>query len=167
MAHTSIHDVLSETLWVCSRHAKQLRWAMQEIDHLFPMQTHFLESLSTTEEAFISQFSLSLSRLEDAMEETLFSQVLQLSNFEDQVDVLSDKLKKLEKIGVINNGDHWLAYREMLGAFAQDYLQDSVIRAINLNKADKMAQELLDTLEQVKQFALAQGVLDDWDSAGF
>ncbi|WP_299734782.1 TM1812 family CRISPR-associated protein [uncultured Endozoicomonas sp.] len=153
----SPHDIVSRTLSVCDRHAMRLRWVMTETESLFPLTGVQFDNLAPEVVAFLDQFSTRFGKLQDAMGAKLFPQLLELVKEQGSLNTFIDKLNRLEKIGVIESAEQWLMLRELRNAFAHDYPEDSEVNAATLNRAMPLAEQLLETYEGVKVFALKYG----------
>lgn len=143
------------TLEICKRHADRLAWAMKQMSDKFPLSPDALKALSDTEVAVLDQFSTRFAKLQDVMGAKLFPTVLELTKEQGQYSAFIDKLNKLEKIGAIESADQWLQLREMRNEFSHDYPDDPVLQAAMLNKAYKLATDLLIVLNRVEVFASA------------
>jgi len=112
-----------------------------------------LGALSDTELAVLDQFSTRFAKLQDAMGAKLFPAVLELTKEPGQLTVFIDKLNRLEKLGAIESVDQWLKLREMRNEFAHDYPDDMELQSATLNKAYKLASELLAVMRRIETFA--------------
>jgi len=142
-----------ETLKVCQRHADRLVWAMDQLRSHLPFTAGTLDDLSDMDLAILDQFITRFAKLQDAMGAKLFPAVLDLTKEPGEVATFIDKLHRLEKIGAIASADDWLLLREMRNAFSHEYPDDPELQAAALNKATRLADRLLSTLEGIKKFS--------------
>jgi len=140
-------------LEVCKRHADRMAWAMSQLSNKFPLTADALGALSNTELAVLDQFSTRFAKLQDAMGAKLFPAVLELTKEPGQLTVFIDKLNRLEKLGAIESVDQWLKLREMRNEFSHDYPDDLELQSATLNKAYKLASELLAVMRRIETFA--------------
>ena len=136
------------SLEVCKRHADRMAWAMSQLSDKFPLTADTMKALSNTELAVLDQFSTRFAKLQDAMGAKLFPAVLELTKEQGELTAFIDKLNKLEKIGAIESADQWLQLREMRNEFSQDYPDDPALQSAIINKAYKLASELLAVLSK-------------------
>ena len=137
----------------CNRHADRLTWAMAQLNQKFPLTAATTRSLNDTELAVVDQFSTRFAKLQDAMGAKLFPAVLELTKEQGTYPAFLDKLNRLEKIGAIESADQWLILREMRNEFAHDYPDDPELQSAILNKAYRLASQLLMTLNRIESFA--------------
>lgn len=138
---------------ICQLHAERLQWAKETLRPLFPLDAQQLERLSPIDLAVFDQFIVRFSKLQDVMGAKLFPAVLELTKEQGELTTFIDKLHRLEKMGALDSAAGWLELREMRNQFAHDYPTDPELQAGLLNEAFQKANELLQTLEKVMQFA--------------
>ena len=139
----------------CDLHAERLRWAMENIGALGKLTPAILAGLNPVQLAILDQFIVRFSKLQDQMGTRLLPLVLELTQEQGNLTAFIDKLNRLEKIGAIASAQQWLQLREMRNQFAHDYPEDPEIQASLLNKAMRQAEQMLNILSHVKQFAQA------------
>jgi len=144
--------ICNEILKICERHGDRLQWAMESLRPLFPFTAETFPLLTDVEMAILDQFLTRFSKLQDTMGAKLFPEVLEITKEQGDLATFIDKLHRLEKIGVIISADEWLLLREMRNAFSHEYPDDPEMQAALLNKAFKLAVDLLRTLDGVKIF---------------
>jgi len=130
-------------LEVCKRHADRLAWAMTHLRAKFPLSVSTMRDLDDTELAVLDQFSARFSKLQDAMGAKLFPAGLELTKEQGELPAFLDKLYRLEKMGAISSAEHWLLLQEMRNEFSHDYPDDPAIQSAILNKAYRLADDLL------------------------
>ncbi|PSJ40069.1 hypothetical protein C7I36_12440 [Zobellella taiwanensis] len=138
---------------ICHTHAERLSWAMHTLADKQPFTPATLQQLDAVDLAVMDQFIVRFSKLQDAMGARLMPAILELTKEQGSLSTFIDKLNRLEKIGAINSAEQWLQLREMRNQFAHDYPQDSEIQAELLNAAFGMAEQMLDILKQLNDFA--------------
>lgn len=143
----------SSAMETCKRHADRLTWAMAQLNSKFPLTAEITRSLNDTELAVMDQFSTRFAKLQGAMGAKLFPAVLELTKEQGSYPAFLDKLNQLEKIGAIESADQWLILREMRNEFAHDYPDDPELQSAILNKAYRLAGELLMILNRIETFA--------------
>lgn len=138
---------------VCRTHAERLRWARDTLSPLFPLVPENLSRLSPIDLAVFDQFVVRFSKLQDAMGAKLFPAVLELTKEQGDLRTFIDKLNHLEKMGALDSAEQWLILREMRNQFAHDYPTDPALQSGLLNQAFDMAEDLLQILDQITDFA--------------
>ena len=146
-------NAYAASLDVCKRHASRLVWAMAKLRPRFPLSADALRALDDTELAVLDQFSTRFSKLQDAMGAKLFPAVLELAKEQGELAAFLDKLYRLEKIGAIPSAENWLLLREMRNQFSYDYPDDPELQSAILNKACKLAGDLISALNGIESFA--------------
>ncbi len=146
-------ELYRETLKICQRHVDRLDWSMQQMQKHLPFEANTLSELSDVDLAILDQFSTRFSKLQDVMGEKLFPAILELTKEQGNLVAFIDKLHRLEKIGAINSTSDWLLLREMRNAFSHEYPDDLALQAAIINKAFKLAAELISTFNRVTTFA--------------
>lgn len=152
---SSVQQIYSNRLDMCTTHAERLRWAMNALSKKLPFTEEKINQLKPEEIAILDQFIVRFSKLQDAMGAKLFPATLELTYEQGQLTTFIDKLNRLEKIGAIDSANYWLELREMRNLFAHDYPSDPALQASILNKAFSMAKDLLGILLKVTEFSSA------------
>jgi hypothetical protein len=148
-----MNNAYQASLDICKRHAKRLLWAMARLRPRFPLTAASVIELNDEELAVLDQFSTRFAKLQDAMGAKLFPAVLELSKEQGELSAFLDKLYRLEKIGAIPSAENWLLLREMRNQFSHDYPDDPELQSATLNKAFKLADDLVSVLNRIELFA--------------
>ena len=126
-------DQLQKIIDVCHIHLRRLNVAHQNIQALFPITEPVYQALSAEKIAFIDQYIFRFAKLQDAIGDKLFKQILVVSD--EQVENLSfrDILNKIEKFGIINDRNGWIQMREIRNDVSHEYpvISDEAIVALN------------------------------------
>jgi len=146
-------DAFNGIVEICQVHAGRLQWAMTTLSGKAPFSAETIVQLSDMELAVFDQFIARFSKLQDVMGAKFLPAVLELTYEEGELNTFIDKLNRLEKIGAITSASQWIKLREMRNQFSHDYPNDPEIQASLLNKAFKMAEQLLNVLKSLILFS--------------
>jgi hypothetical protein len=130
---------------------------MTTLEPLRPLTPEKLATFSPVDLAVCDQFATRFAKLQDTMGAKLLPAILDLTEEHGDLAAFMDKLDRLEKIGAIPSAEQWLKLREMRNQFAHDYPDDPEVQASLLNKALDLAEELLQVLDHVTEFAKRYG----------
>ena len=128
-----IEKNIKNTLFECELHQKRVRYALNKLKKFMPLDVNQYELLNDEDAAALDQFLFRFSKLQDAMGQRLFSDILALK--EEPVKSLSflDKLNRLEQLGIILDKNQWLAIRDIRNKVSHEYEDDPVAMCNALN----------------------------------
>jgi hypothetical protein len=106
-------------------------------------------------EAFVSRFG----RMQDTIADRLLPRWLQA--LAEQPGSLIETLNRAERLGVLANAAHWLEARKLRNRLVHEYMEDPEDFAAGLNAASRYSMMLMDTYNQVRDFALRRMRLAD------
>ena len=106
----------------CDKHIQRMNSASKKIQHLMPLDVETFSKLTDDDIAYFDQFFFRFSKLQDAMGEKLFPNILV---FLEEKNVASkpfiDILNRMEQLGLIEDKNRWLELRELRNELAHEY----------------------------------------------
>jgi len=116
-----IENKLKQTLSECESHQKRIQYALKKIQHFMPLDTEQYKTLDDEAVEALDQFLFRFSKLQDAIGQRLFAEVLLLE--QESIKSLSflDRLNRLEQLGVIIDKTQWLMIRDVRNRISHEY----------------------------------------------
>ncbi len=133
MTNLLIEKKIEATLAECELHQKRIHYALEKLQKFMPLEVTQYKLLSDEEVEALDQFLFRFSKLQDAMGQRLFSDILALN--EEPVKSMSflDKLNRLEQLGIILDKNQWLVIRDTRNKVSHEYEDDPVAMCKALN----------------------------------
>ena len=150
--------ILRSAIEQCDLHTKRIETALKHIHQLAPFTPQKLSTLKDEEIAFLELLTSRLAKLQDTIGQKIFPNILTLLQEDISNKSFIDILNKLEKLGFLDNVEHWKHIREIRNAISHDYPEHPQLVADNLNQALTATQELLTYWHELRQ-QLEQRVL--------
>ncbi|MEQ1602848.1 MAG: hypothetical protein HOP04_03990 [Methylophilaceae bacterium] len=116
---------LQEAWSECERNIYHLCRALTLLDPIMPMTGEIFEQLTDVQVQSVDQFILRFTKLQDAMDNHLFSSGLQYLQEQYEERPMLDKLNRLEKLRYLQNAEAWQNIRNTRNKFAHDYPDDN------------------------------------------
>ena len=154
MTSLLIEKKIKSTLSECELHQKRIHYALEKLQKFMPLEVSQYQLLSDEEVEALDQFIFRFSKLQDAMGQRLFSDILALK--EEPVKSLSflDKLNRLEQLGVILDKNQWLAIRDIRNKVSYEYEDDPTAMCNALNHIYASYPQLEAVFVLIKRFCL-------------
>jgi len=143
---------LLQAIEECNKHIKRLLYAHHKMSRFMPLNGDQYDNLTDEQVENIDQFIFRFSKLQDAMGERLFRNVLLLLEEEVKNKPFLDLLNRLEQLRIIGDKEQWLALRKLRNDFSHEYLNESDANALNINLVYEQTKKLYDIFRQVKTF---------------
>lgn len=133
MTNFLVEKKIEATLSECELHQKRIHYALEKLQKFMPLDVNQYKLLSDEEVEALDQFLFRFSKLQDAMGQRLFSDLLALK--EEPVKSMSflDKLNRLEQLGIILDKNQWLAIRDIRNKVSHEYEDNPVAMCEALN----------------------------------
>lgn len=151
---TETIDRLWQVLRVVEKEAHYLQAVMQR---LFPEQNDispaWLANLLATPEGIdrLESFVGKFSRMQDTLVDKLLPYFL-LAVGEEPGTAL-DNLRRVERLGIVNDPDQWLAMRRLRNRLVHEYVDDPAELAAALKMARETAGDLYKAFNGIKSYA--------------
>lgn len=143
---------LLRALEECNKHIKRMLYAYHKMATLMPLDATQYDNLTEEQVENIDQFIFRFSKLQEAMGERLFRNLLIYSGEEVKNKPFMDLLNRLEQLGAIDNKEEWLRLRKLRNDLSHEYLNESETNALNLNVVYGNTQRLYEIFIQVKTY---------------
>lgn len=116
--NTNAKELLKKKYEVCNLHADRMRKALNEIKKITPLSQIKIENMNTHElaELLTGRFA----KLQDTLGKKIFPLILIAIGEDTQGMSFIDRLNLLEKLGYIDDAQHWFDYRDARNAAAHE-----------------------------------------------
>ncbi len=134
MSDSIASEKVIKTIAECELHQKRITHALIKLKQFMPLTPQGFSNLNDEQIGAIDQYLFRFSKLQDAIGQRLFPNVLAV--LEEPVKTLSffDRLNRLEQLNIIENKEQWLNLRNMRNMLAHEYEDDpkSMSEVLNL-----------------------------------
>lgn len=144
-------EILKKEQESCNIHADRIEKALAEIAKILPLSIDKIQNMNTQELAITELLTGRFAKLQDAIGEKIFPLIL--INLGEDIKGRSfiDRLNLIEKLGYINDSEHWLDYRNARNAVSHEYPDSPDLMLENLIEIFNLAKELLDYWKNLDQ----------------
>ncbi|MCL5031592.1 MAG: hypothetical protein M1480_21525 [Bacteroidetes bacterium] len=149
--------ILNSVIDECKRHAKRMNFAYQKLSKLIPLTKEHLLEFKEEEVALIDQLIYRFTKLQDAIGQKLFKNVLAILDEDTANKSAIDIFNRLEQLEIIKDYDTWKDLRDLRNELAHEYEEDegSLTEELNMLFRKKFALEKY--LEDIIQFLNGRG----------
>jgi uncharacterized protein with HEPN domain len=152
-------DPLKQIIQECGQHIYYLKYAHGQLITLFPIAANELKTFEPELVGHIDQMIFRFLRLQDAVGQKLFTRGLNaLGEATESMSVI-DKLRKIEKLGILGDANEWLMLRELRNEFAHDYPDEDENKAEALNELKLKIPYLIETFDAFVKYLKNSGVV--------
>ena len=148
------HELLRDTLDACELHHRRMMFAWERTKTLVPVDPDKYDQLREEDIGYFDQLIYRFSKLQDAMGNKLFRQILEGLGEETHNIPFIDILNKLEKLNILPDKDQWLALRELRNEVTHEYPSRPGLIAEGLNELHEQAVTLSNIWQEVKNYTL-------------
>lgn len=148
-------STLLQTLEICDLHQKRMKFAIEQLRDIFPLDEKSYNELTEHDISIIDQMIYRFSKLQDTMGSRLFIQTLGILEEDYSDKPFIDILIRLEKLGLIQDYQEWIKMREIRNQLAHEYPSEvkEIIDSLNLlfsstEKISKIYADLKSYLDQ-------------------
>jgi hypothetical protein len=129
-----LKDKLNETLAICEVHHQRMMFALENVNHYFPLTETLLGEISPIDLALFDQLIYRFSKLQDSMGARLFRQLLEYLEEDVSGVPFIDLLNRLEKLGLLQSANEWHHLRQTRNIVSHEYpfFKDVQIEELNL-----------------------------------
>lgn len=135
--------LLKKELEACNIHADRIQRALNSLEEFLPLSIKKISSMSTQELAITELLTARFAKLQDTIGEKIFPLLLLTVGEDIKGKSFIDRLNLIEKLGYIENAEHWFEYRQARNAIAHEYPDSPEINLKNLEKIIELAKLLL------------------------
>ena len=127
-------DKLHEAVAVCRLHEQKMRYALTQLQQVFPLTIETYLQLEPVQLSFFDQLILRFSKLQDCMGTKLFSSLLSILGEDYKNKAFIDILNRLEQLQYIQSTQEWLLLRETRNIFTNEYpyINQDIIDGLNI-----------------------------------
>ena len=149
-----VKERVDRIMYECDRHLLRIDEAMEDLVEFMPLDKKKYIALNRDEVQALDQFLFRFSKLQDAVGQKLFKQILILHE-DDNLLVENmpflDILNRLEKVGVLEV-DSWRRLRDSRNEFAHNYDDEPQEMAEAINKIYREKDKLVEIYFRLKDF---------------
>ncbi len=150
---------LKQTIKECALHVKRMNSAFNKIKPFTPLTGEKLSNLSEDEIEHIDQYLFRFSKLQDAMGQRLFKNVLLALGEIIEGKSFIDVFDRLEQLEIIDDYDKWLELRVVRNELSHEYEDNPEENTSELNKILNMKDDLLNYFYSIEKFVLKKRLL--------
>lgn len=148
LGRTKVQKALKE----CELHLKRMSYARRKLAPLMPLDEQAYLALSEESIESLDQYIFRYIKMQDAMGERLFRQMLDLLEEPARSQPFLDKLNRLEQLGAINSKESWLKLRNLRNLLTHEYEDDAVSMSQVINQVYNAFPEVEAIYHQAKEF---------------
>ena len=136
----------------CRKHKLLIEKAYSKVKDIFPISPSRYEKLTDDEIEAIDQYLFRFAKLQDTIGAKLFKLIV--SEYEDSIERMRfiDILNRLEKIGILEDSNIWMRFREIRNDISHQYDDIPEESADILNRIFASKDELLSIYENIEKF---------------
>ncbi len=143
---------VDKALKECELHLKRMRYARGKLAPLMPLNEQAYRTLSEENIESLDQYIFRYIKMQDAMGERLFRQMLDLLEEPARSQPFLDKLNRLEQLGAIDSKESWLKLRNLRNLLTHEYEDDPVSMSQVINRAYNAYSEVKAVYSQAQAF---------------
>jgi len=132
---------LSEILATCDMHYQRMQFAHEMLKEKFPLNVLIYDQLTDVEITYSDQLIFRFTKLQDTIGQKLFRLILEGLMEEVENVTFIDMLTRLEKLGILEDQQQWMIFRETRNQVTHEYPfnRDEIIDGLNeLHKQAKI-----------------------------
>ena len=140
-----------KTLKECIKHKDRMLSAFNKIERALPLDAGKYSGLTEDEIEHIDQYLFRFAKLQDAIGQRLFREILVMLDENTESMAFVDILNRLEKLGRIESAETWRRLRKIRNQVAHEYDDDPEYMAVALNSAFEARRILVEMLQSVSK----------------
>jgi hypothetical protein len=148
LSKTKVEKALKE----CEIHLKRMAYARGKLAELMPMDEQGYLALTEAQIESLDQYIFRYIKMQDAMGERLFRQMLDLLEEPARSQPFLDKLNRLEQLGAISSKEAWLKLRNLRNLLTHEYEDDSASMSEVITQVYGVYPEVEATYQQAADF---------------
>jgi predicted nucleotidyltransferase len=136
----------------CNKHKIRIEKSYAKVKEIFPLSAPRYQSLNDDEIEAIDQYLFRFSKLQDTLGKRVFRMIV--SEYEENINELTflDILNRLEKIGVLDDGNIWKKLRDVRNDISHQYDDEAEEMAEALNNIFAYKTELIAIFDKIELF---------------
>jgi hypothetical protein len=126
-------DKLKEAIQICEIHNQRMRYAIEKVNHHFPLDENKYQKLSFDDLSYLDQLIFRFSKLQDVMGTRLFPAILENLGEDIEGQPFIDILTKMEKLDLLKDHKQWFKLRETRNLVTHEYpfFTPEIIQGLN------------------------------------
>jgi hypothetical protein len=134
MSEDVIIEKLDKIFYECDKHLIRINLSHKELEYIMPLDTKKYLNLDDENIKVLDQFLFRFSKLQDAMGQKLFKNILKFLKEDVENLPFIDILNRMEKLRLIENANTWKELREDRNDLAHNYEDepDKMSETINI-----------------------------------
>jgi len=141
---------LEYSLKECDKHLLRLNSAHKKMKQFMPLTATSYKKLTDDEIEHIDQYLFRFAKLQDALGERLFKNLLAFLGEITENKSFIDIFNKLEQLNIVDDYDGWLELRTIRNELAHEYDDEAAENAIRINKIYEIKDKLTSYFTHVK-----------------
>jgi hypothetical protein len=146
-----VRDRFEKTLRECFKHKDRMQSAWAKIRHAFPLDGGKYNGLTEDEIGYVDQYLFRFAKLQDAMGQRLFRELLIVLEEDTESMAFVDMLNRLEKLGRLESADVWRQLRKIGNQVSHEYDDDPEYMATALNAVFEARTSLFEVLQKISE----------------
>jgi hypothetical protein len=141
---------LEKVFGECEMHLRRMEYAAQKMSPFMPLDVRRYEKLNDEEIGVVDQFLFRFSKLQDAMGQRLFTDMMRF--FDERVEGVPfvDLLHRMERLGFFD-AQEWRELRELRNELAHTYEEDAKVMCAAINTAYEKRKLLKEVVLRLKE----------------
>lgn len=142
-------NVVDSMINISKIHSERLSLAIEKLAPIFPISATKIQALNEHEFLLLELLTNRFAKLQDFIGSKLIDIYLESVGESLESLTILDKVHKLEKFHVIEDGDTWMEMRQLRNHLSHEYPDHPEITAAYLNEAYISSQQLLQYLQNI------------------
>lgn len=143
---------IDSLLKIAQVHADRLNYAILKLKDKIPVSKETIANLSNEDVPIFELYASRFSKLQDFMDNVLFTATLQAGGEATEEMTFLDKLNKLEKLNLISSAAEWMQMRQIRNSLSHEYPDHPELTAKFFNQAYALGPKLLQCLAKITYF---------------
>ena len=156
MSDEIVREKLEKIFYECDRHILRLNSASKKMKDMMPLDKKRYLDLDEDEIEHIDQFLFRFAKLQDAMGQKLFKNILLFLGEEIEGKPFIDILNLMEKLNLIENARVWRELRNDRNELAHNYEDEPELMSASINRLYEKKDLLIGIYENIKRFYLSR-----------
>ena len=152
MSKRLINEKLQKIFYECDKHIQRIESASLKIDKVMPLNEKKYIDLSDDEVGYIDQFLFRFAKLQDAMGQKLFKNILLFIDEDIAGKPFIDILNLMEKLSLLQSANIWRELRDNRNELAHNYEDEPELMSETINKLYNKRYILIEIYNNIKNY---------------
>jgi hypothetical protein len=147
-----IDEKLQKIFYECDKHIQRVNSASTKMSLVMPLDGEKYINLNEDEIEHIDQFLFRFAKLQDAMGQKLFKNILLYIDEDLEAKPFIDILNRMEKLNLLDSANVWRELRNDRNELAHNYEDQPEFMSETINKLYNKKEVLIDIYKKIKSY---------------